>query len=54
VVPGRLLVLLALAAALPVLGGRIDVQAQQPRPGAASGIRILPVRGNVFVLSGAG
>jgi glyoxylase-like metal-dependent hydrolase (beta-lactamase superfamily II) len=54
VAPGRLLVLLALAAALPVLGGRIDVEAQQARPAPAAGIRILPVRGNIFVISGAG
>ena len=52
--PGRLLVLIGLAAALPVLGGRTDVQAQQGRPAPASGIRILPVRGNIFVISGAG
>jgi len=54
VAPGRLLVLIGLAAALPVLGARTDVHAQQPRPAPASGIRILPVRGNIFVISGAG
>lgn len=51
--PTRLLALLVLAAVLPAVGGRVDVDAQQ-RPAGASNIRILPVRGNVFVISGAG
>ena len=52
--PNYLLVLLVLAAVLPGVGGRVALDAQQARPANATGIRILPVRGNIFVLSGAG
>jgi cyclase len=48
------LALLAVSVLLPAIGGLVDVDAQQARPAASTGIRVLPVRGNVFVLSGAG
>ncbi len=51
--PARLLALLALAAVLPAVGGRVDVGAQA-RAAGTPGVRILPVRGNIFVISGAG
>lgn len=53
--PTVLFALFALAAVLPGVGGRVDLGAQQPaRSSAPSGIRVLPVRGNIFVISGAG
>jgi glyoxylase-like metal-dependent hydrolase (beta-lactamase superfamily II) len=40
--------------ALPAFGGGLAVEAQQARSAPPSGLRILPVRGNIFLISGAG